>query len=84
MTEKDQPSTASWANACAWNRRPLGQVPSFPGEQGAVSLVAASHIYIMAAAHRKGSGLGREPFMKATGIRVLTALASPEVPPAHP
>lgn len=65
VTEKDQPSTVSWANACAWNRRPLGQIPAFPSEQGAVSLVAASHIYIMAAAHRKGSGLGSEPFMKA-------------------
>lgn len=65
VTEKDQPSTVSWANACTWNRRPLGQIPAFPSEQGAVSLVAASHIYIMAAAHRKGSGLGSEPFMKA-------------------
>lgn len=69
----------SQADVCAWHGSPLGQALTFPGEQGAVSHMAASHIYVMAAACRRSSGLGREPFVKAEGIRVLACQDLPVI-----
>lgn len=67
-----------------WSRSPPRQAPTFPREQGAATHAAAGHIYVMAAARQRGSRLGREPFMKASDIRVLPALASSKVTPVHP
>lgn len=69
---------------CAWHGSPLGHVPTFPREQGAACHMAAAYIYVTAAACQRASRLGREPFVKAAVMKVLAALASPEVPPAHP